>query len=107
MSKINKYINYDFLENIDEQFSKNINSTRQTIIIKKKVKTSKINNEYPETFKYNESSFPKLPIIPSYKCNICFQYTQYKTKCNHIICRGCFNKWKHIKSTCPICRREI
>ena len=29
------------LENIDEQFSKNINSTRQTIIIKKKTRLLK------------------------------------------------------------------
>ena len=44
------------------------------------------------------------------ECVVCFENTNYKTKCNHILCLDCLNKIKknnNLSLTCPICREGI
>ena len=46
-------------------------------------------------------------------CTICLTdniniINSYKTNCNHIFCKDCFNNWlNHHNYTCPICRATI
>ena len=38
-------------------------------------------------------------------CSICYEKTQYQSKCNHFICRQCFENLNNL--SCPICRRVL
>jgi hypothetical protein len=51
-----------------------------------------------------EKAFCKLP---SLTCSICFEYSSDRTKCNHLVCKRCLDRWKVINNTCPICRRNM
>lgn len=38
-------------------------------------------------------------------CPICYTaIADKKTLCNHYFCEECLEKWKKIRSTCPMCR---
>ena len=42
-------------------------------------------------------------------CHICYEESSNmkKTKCNHMFCKSCFNKWMEEHDTCPMCRKQI
>jgi hypothetical protein len=51
-----------------------------------------------------EKAFPKLP---SLTCSVCFESSCHLTKCNHLVCKRCLDRWKVINNTCPICRANM
>lgn len=38
-------------------------------------------------------------------CNVCLDDTNTKTKCNHQLCNGCYNKL--YQKICPCCRQSL
>ena len=38
-------------------------------------------------------------------CSVCYEVTNKKTKCNHLLCDDCNNSL--INRICPICRKNI
>ena len=60
-------------------------------------------------FVVNETSLPGLVK----KCLCCLEFLKDKTHvvkimdCGHEMCQECFNRWKRMKDTCPMCRCKI
>lgn len=118
----------NYLKNYDDFDYKNFSNRRTTVLMsdKKILKTEHISQQsippfWCETIYSNpkswinviahvyltykkakyEKTFPKLP---SYKCSICFESSGHKTKCNHLVCKKCLDRWFQRKRNCPLCR---
>ena len=118
----------NYLKDYDDFDYKKFSNTRTTVLIsdKKILKTEHISQQSIPPFwcktiysnpkswknviapekeiekkaKY-EQMFPKLD---SYTCSVCFDNSGHKTKCNHLVCEKCLEKWFKTKKNCPICR---
>lgn len=46
-----------------------------------------------------------------FECTICYCHKnvreRHETKCGHVFCKTCINKWTEKNDTCPICRCKI
>ena len=44
-----------------------------------------------------------------FECSICYTSKKEKTttKCGHVFCKECIDKWTKDNHTCPICRSQI
>ena len=53
--------------------------------------------------------FAKFLKETHYTCPICFDNIKntITTKCNHIFCNSCLNKWLDNNNSCPLCRTII
>ncbi len=51
-----------------------------------------------------EEAYPKLP---SYTCSVCFEDSGHRTKCNHLVCKKCIERWSQTRRNCPVCRTPI
>ena len=41
-------------------------------------------------------------------CSVCFECTDNRTKCNHLVCSDCISDMRiHSMETCPLCRMEF
>ena len=51
-----------------------------------------------------EEAYPKLP---SYTCSVCFEDSGHRTKCKHLVCKKCIERWSQTRRNCPKCRTPI
>ncbi len=59
-----------------------------------------------------EQSSMLIPTITEIKtsniCSICLTFECNRiTKCTHLFCKDCINKWTNIQPTCPTCRTKL
>jgi hypothetical protein len=43
------------------------------------------------------------------ECCVCFESCERapRLECGHSLCRSCFDSWKRVRSTCPLCRSSL
>jgi hypothetical protein len=50
-----------------------------------------------------------MPWFRVEECCVCFEPSERapRLECGHGLCRSCFDSWKRVRSTCPLCRSPL